>query len=42
MLKPGSFAPTNIDSRKFNSLAIEEIKQLVAEKNRCFNNINRI
>lgn len=34
--------PTNIDSRKFNSLAIEEIKQLVAEKNRCFNNINRI
>lgn len=34
--------PDNIDLRKFNSLAIEEIKQLVAEKNRCFNNIDRI
>lgn len=34
--------PDNIDLRKFNTLAIEEIKQLVAEKNRCFNNIDRI
>ena len=32
----------NIDLRKFNTLAIEEIKNLVADKNRCFNNINRI
>ena len=34
--------PNNIDLRKFNTLAIEEIKNLVADKNRCFNNINRI
>ena len=34
--------PTNIDLRKFNTLAIEEIKNLVAEKNRSFNNVNRI
>lgn len=34
--------PANIDLRKFNVLAIEEIKNLVAEKNRNMNNIKRI
>lgn len=34
--------PSNIDLRKFNVLAIEEIKNLVAEKNRNMNNIKRI
>lgn len=34
--------PANIDLRKFNILAIEEIKNLVAEKNRNMNNIKRI
>ncbi len=34
--------PANIDLRKFNVLAIEEIKNLVAKKNRNMNNIKRI
>lgn len=34
--------PSNIDLRKFNVLAIEEIKNLVGEKNRNMNNIKRI
>ena len=34
--------PANIDLRKFNVIAIEEIKNLVAEKNRNMNNIKRI